>query len=107
MIKIDLNKFKEDEESEFIVQEIAKFRAKNVKNNIDFEKAELEKNELELKLSHTLFDNNHKNLQKNENNFAKNYWTIIFYGKVIFNKFLSTIKLTNKKTRPKSSLVFL
>ncbi len=68
MKNFNLNKFKVDEESEFIVAEIAKLRAQNLKNNIDFEKAELERIELETKLASKSFDNNKNIAKTNKNN---------------------------------------
>ena len=51
MINFDLSHIEEDEDSEYLSQEIAKLKAQNLTNNIDFEKAELERQELEEKLN--------------------------------------------------------
>ena len=51
MINFDLSHIEEDEDSEYLSQEIAKLKAQNLTNNIDFEKAELEREELEEKLN--------------------------------------------------------
>lgn len=50
MINFDLTHIEEDEESEAISAEISKLKAQGLTNNIDFEKAELERLELESKL---------------------------------------------------------
>lgn len=47
---IDLNSIPVDEESESILNEIKKFKDQGLMTNIDFTKAELEREELEQKL---------------------------------------------------------
>lgn len=59
MIKFDLTNIDEDEESEYLAKEILKLKEQNLTNNIDFEKAEIEKQEVLKKL-------NNKNQQSNK-----------------------------------------
>lgn len=59
MIKFDLTNIDEDEESEYLAKEILKLKEQNLTNNIDFEKAEIERQEVLKKL-------NNKNQQSNK-----------------------------------------
>lgn len=75
MINFDFSHIEEDEDSEYICQEINKLKMKNITNNIDFSKAELEKEELESKLKAfnktkvtKLKENNNSNSFKNDEN---------------------------------------
>lgn len=66
MINFDFSHIEEDEDSEYICQEINKLKMQNITNNIDFAKAELEKEELESKLN-ALKERNVANLKENNN----------------------------------------
>ncbi len=50
MAEFDFNNLEEDEDSEYINAEIEKYKAQGLTNNIDFEKAEEERLELEQRL---------------------------------------------------------
>ena len=66
MINFDFSHIEEDEDSEYICQEINKLKMQNITNNIDFAKAELEKEELESKLN-ALKETKVTNLKENKN----------------------------------------
>ena len=75
MINFDFSHIEEDEDSEYICQEINILKMQNITNNIDFSKAELEKEELESKLKAfnktkvaKLKENNNSNSFKNDEN---------------------------------------
>ncbi len=63
MIKFDLTNIDEDEESEYLAKEILKLKEQNLTNNIDFEKAEIERQEVLKKLNNENQQSNKKEIE--------------------------------------------
>lgn len=67
----DFKNLKEDEDSEEILKEIIELKRQNLTNNIDFEKAEEERKELEEKLERERKEKE-SSTKKDEHSISKN-----------------------------------